>query len=152
DHALIDDECDDFRRALDAAPDRFAEAFMTAPSPGMIAVAIQNRHYDSDEAYLAALGAALKVEYEAIVAHGFLLQIDAPDLARERHATYFDRPLGEFLGFVERVVATINTALATIPRDRVRLHVCWGNYEGPHDCDVPLAEGARIASTRLGLG
>ncbi len=68
------------------------------------------------------------------------LQLDCPDLALERHVSYQDRPLGEFLGFVERVVATINKALVNIPRDRVRMHVCWGNYEGPHDCDVPLAD------------
>ena len=82
----------------------------------------------------------MRVEYEAIVNHGFLLQLDCPDLAMERHMSYQDRPLGDFLGFVDRVVSTINTALANIPRDRVRLHACWGNYEGPHDCDVELHE------------
>ena len=129
----------DFRAALDAGRRRFAEPFMTAPSPGIIAAAMRNEHYDTEEAYLAALGRALQVEYETIVAHGFLLQLDCPDLALERHISYQDRPLGDFLGFVERVVATINAALVNMPRDRVRLHVCWGNYEGPHDCDVPLA-------------
>ena len=79
-------------------------------------------------------------EYEIIVRRGFLLQLDCPDLALERHLSYQDRPLGDFLGFVERVVATINTALENVPREKVRLHVCWGNYEGPHDCDVPLAD------------
>ena len=68
------------------------------------------------------------------------MQLDCPDLALERHITYQDRPLGEFLGFVERVVAAINRALVNIPRERVRMHVCWGNYEGPHDQDVPLAD------------
>ena len=68
------------------------------------------------------------------------MQLDCPDLALERHLSYQDRPLADFLGFVERVVATINAALVNIPREEVRLHVCWGNYEGPHDCDVPLAE------------
>ncbi len=71
---------------------------------------------------------------------GFLLQLDCPDLALERHTSYRDRPLGDFLGFVERVVATINNAIADIPREKVRLHVCWGNYEAPHDRDVPLQE------------
>ena len=94
----------------------------------------------TEEAYLAALADALRVEYEAIVGHGFLLQLDCPDLALERHITYQDRPLGEFLGFVERVVAAINRALVNVPRERVRMHVCWGNYEGPHDQDVPLAD------------
>ena len=90
--------------------------------------------------YLDALGAALQVEYEAIVAHGFLLQLDCPDLALERHTSYRDRPLADFVDFVERVVAAINKALRNIPRDKVRLHVCWGNYEGPHDRDVALRD------------
>jgi 5-methyltetrahydropteroyltriglutamate--homocysteine methyltransferase len=133
-------ECGDFRAALDARPGAFVEPFMTAPSPGIIAAAMKNEYYDSEESYLAALAAALKIEYEAIVNAGFLLQLDCPDLALERHLTYNDRPLGEFLGFVEQVVEAINQAIVAVPRDRVRLHVCWGNYEGPHDRDVPLAD------------
>ena len=113
---------------------------MTAPSPGIIAAAMKNEYYDTEEAYLAALAAALRIEYEAIVANGFLLQLDCPDLALERHLSYNERPLADFLGFVERVVETINGAIVNIPRDRVRLHVCWGNYEGPHDRDVPLED------------
>jgi 5-methyltetrahydropteroyltriglutamate--homocysteine methyltransferase len=136
----IDTECTDFRLALDETETHFVEPFVTAPSPGIIAGAMKNEHYDTEEAYLDALGAALKPEYEAVIRHGFLLQLDCPDLALERHLSYQDRPLGDFLGFVERVVATINKALEDIPRDRVRLHVCWGNYEGPHDFDVPLAD------------
>jgi 5-methyltetrahydropteroyltriglutamate--homocysteine methyltransferase len=101
---------------------------------------MKNEYYDSEEAYLAALATALRGEYETIVRRGFLLQLDCPDLALERHLSYQDRPLGDFLGFVERVVTAINTALANIPRDKVRLHVCWGNYEGPHDSDVPLVD------------
>jgi len=138
--AAIEAECADFQAALDETGAHFVEPFVTAPSPGIIAGAMKNEYYDSEEAYLAALGTALKGEYETIVGRGFLLQLDCPDLALERHLSYQDRPLGDFLGFVERVVATINTALENIPRDRVRLHVCWGNYEGPHDCDVPLAD------------
>jgi 5-methyltetrahydropteroyltriglutamate--homocysteine methyltransferase len=140
DHSAIDTECTDFRTTLDRLGNPFVEPFLTAPSPGIVAAALRNDHYPSEEAYLAALGDALRVEYEAIVNHGFLLQLDCPDLAMERHMSYQDRPLGDFLGFVDRVVATINTALANIPRDRVRLHACWGNYEGPHDCDVELHE------------
>ena len=113
---------------------------MTAPSPGIVATIIHNEHYDSLRSYLAALGAALRIEYEAIVRHGFVLQLDCPDLAMERHIAYRHRPLSEFLGFVELVVEAIDAALANVPRDRVRLHVCWGNYEGPHDEDVPLAD------------
>jgi 5-methyltetrahydropteroyltriglutamate--homocysteine methyltransferase len=133
-------ECADFRAALDERPGGFVEPFMTAPSPGIIAAAMKNEHYDTEEAYLAAVAAALKIEYEAIVANGFLLQLDCPDLALERHLSYNERPLGEFLGFVERVIATINDAIASIRPDRIRLHVCWGNYEGPHDRDVPLED------------
>jgi 5-methyltetrahydropteroyltriglutamate--homocysteine methyltransferase len=140
DRALVEAECDDFRAALDRLDRGFAEPFVTAPSPGIIAAAVLNEHYASEDAYLAALGDALKVEYETIVARGFLLQLDCPDLALERHVSYQDRPLADFLGFVERVIATLNRALAGIPRERVRLHVCWGNYEGPHDSDVPLTE------------
>lgn len=141
DRGAVDSECAEFRAALDelGAPG-FAEPFMTAPSPGIIAAALRNDHYATFDAYLAALGEALRVEYEAIFNSGFLLQIDAPDLALERHVSYQDRPTGEFVDFVERVVATINHALRNIPPDRVRLHACWGNYEGPHDCDVDLAE------------
>ena len=138
--AAVEAECADFRAALDETGTHFVEPFLTAPSPGIIAGAMKNEYYDSEEAYLAAIGTALREEYETIVRQGFLLQLDCPDLALERHLSYQDRPVGDFLGFVERVVATINTALENIPRDRVRLHVCWGNYEGPHDCDVPLAE------------
>jgi 5-methyltetrahydropteroyltriglutamate--homocysteine methyltransferase len=138
--AAIEAECADFRAALNETGTHFVEPFLTAPSPGIIAGAMKNEYYDSEEAYLAALATALRGEYETIVRRGFLLQLDCPDLALERHLSYQDRPLGEFLGFVERVVTAINTALANIPRDKVRLHVCWGNYEGPHDSDVPLAD------------
>jgi 5-methyltetrahydropteroyltriglutamate--homocysteine methyltransferase len=133
-------EIGDFRAALDEKGGGFVEPFLTAPSPGIIAAAMKNEHYDTEDSYLAALGEALKIEYETIVSSGFLLQLDCPDLALERHLSYQDRPLGDFLGFVERVVDTINQAIATIPRDRVRLHVCWGNYEAPHDKDVPLED------------
>jgi 5-methyltetrahydropteroyltriglutamate--homocysteine methyltransferase len=140
DRAAIDAECTDFRATLDKLGNPFVEPFLTAPSPGIVAAALRNDHYPSEDAYLAALGEALRVEYEAIVRHGFLLQLDCPDLAMERHMSYQARPLRDFLGFVDRVVATINTALVNIPREKVRLHACWGNYEGPHDCDVELQE------------
>jgi 5-methyltetrahydropteroyltriglutamate--homocysteine methyltransferase len=140
DRAAVESECDDFRAVLDRLGNPFIEPFVTAPSPGIVAAALRNDYYPSEDAYLAALGKALQVEYEAIVNNGFLLQLDCPDLAMERHYSYQDRPLGDFLGFVDRVVATINQALVKIPRERVRLHACWGNYEGPHDCDVELQE------------
>jgi 5-methyltetrahydropteroyltriglutamate--homocysteine methyltransferase len=140
DPEAVEEECRDFRAALDRKPDTFVEPFLTAPSPGIIVGAMKNEYYDSEEAYLAAIATALQVEYEAIIRNGFLLQLDCPDLALERHLSYNDKPLGEFLGFVERVVAAINQAIVNVPRDRVRLHVCWGNYEGPHDRDVPLED------------
>jgi 5-methyltetrahydropteroyltriglutamate--homocysteine methyltransferase len=111
---------------------------MTAPSPGMVARAVRNRHYDTEERYVAALGEALSHEYRAIAESGFLLQIDCPDLALERHVTFKDQPLERFIEFAECVVETINRAIETIPAERVRMHVCWGNYDGPHDSDVEL--------------
>ena len=138
--AAIEAECADFQAALEETGAHFVEPFVTAPSPGIIAGAMKNEYYDTEEAYLDALGKALQPEYETIVKRGFVLQLDCPDLALERHLSYQDRPLSDFLGFVERVVTTINKAVENIPRDQVRLHVCWGNYEGPHDCDVPLAD------------
>lgn len=139
--SAVETECAEFRAALDeSGTPGFSEPFMTAPSPGIIATALRNEYYDTFDAYLAALGEAVRVEYLTIVAHGFLLQIDAPDLALERHVAFQDRPTSEFVDFVEKVVATINHALRGIPKENVRLHVCWGNYEGPHDCDVDLAE------------
>lgn len=140
DERAINAECDFFKDVLEENPGAFAEPFMSAPSPGIVAMAVRNEHYDTLASYLSALGEALKVEYEAIVAHGLLLQIDAPDLALERHVTYKNQPLSAFVEFVELVVATINQGLANVPRERVRLHVCWGNSESPHDCDVPLED------------
>jgi len=140
DDRAINDECRHFKTVLAETPNPFIEPFMSAPSPGIVATAVRNDHYDTFAAYLAALGKALKVEYEAIVKHGLLLQIDAPDLALERHITYKDQPVAVFVDFVEQVISTINQALEDVPRDRVRLHVCWGNSESPHDCDVPLED------------
>lgn len=133
-------ECAGFRAALEAARPAPLGAFLAAPSPGIVASVVQNRHYDTEEAYLAALADALAHEYRAILDAGFTLQLDCPDLALERHASYRDRPLADFVAFCERVVTAINRAIAGLPRDRIRLHVCWGNYEGPHDADVPLAD------------
>jgi len=115
-----------------------AGAFMNAPSPGIVALFAPNEHYATLDEYLDAIGEAMKVEYEAIVAAGFTLQIDAPDLAMGRHIMYRDRSDEEFVAGVERHVQAINTALRDIPADRVRMHLCWGNYEGPHHCDIAL--------------
>jgi 5-methyltetrahydropteroyltriglutamate--homocysteine methyltransferase len=140
DPAAIEAECRDFKEVLSLTPNTFVESFMNAPSPGIVAAAIKNQHYDTLRDYLQALGEALRVEYETIVQMGFMLQIDAPDLALERHISYKDKPVAEFLEFVEAVVTEINRALRNVAPDRVRLHICWGNSESPHDCDVPLEE------------
>ncbi|HZQ37164.1 MAG TPA: methionine synthase, partial [Dehalococcoidia bacterium] len=134
----LERECVLFRETLAAAP--FAEAFMTAPSPGIIAAAMVNEHYPSLEDYVQAVAEAVSVEYRAIVAQGWLLQIDAPDLAMERHVLFAARPLADFLAFMRLVIGAINRATAGLPRERVRRHVCWGNYGGPHTFDVPLKE------------
>jgi len=118
----------------------FTETFMTAASPGIVAAAMENRYYGTMAQYVQAVADALRVEYHAIAARGLILQIDAPDLALERHTLFADRPVAEFLSWVELVVGAINGALEGIAPERVRLHVCWGNYEGPHTLDVPLEE------------
>jgi 5-methyltetrahydropteroyltriglutamate--homocysteine methyltransferase len=140
-----------FRRALSAAGGAFVESFWTSPSPGIVACAMENAHYGSLEAYVDAVADALRTEWERIVAAGFVLQIDAPDLAMERHTLFADRPLADFLRFVEHTLAAIGRALAAVPRDRVRLHVCWGNYEAPHLFDVALEEILpRVLEARVG--
>ena len=113
-------------------------AFMNAASPGVVALFQPNDFYRSQDDYLAALAEALRVEYEAIVAEGVILQIDAPDLAMGRHTMYRDRSLEEFERLAARHIEILNYALRNVPADRVRMHVCWGNYEGPHHHDVPM--------------
>jgi 5-methyltetrahydropteroyltriglutamate--homocysteine methyltransferase len=138
--AELDAECAAFKAALATHGQGAAASFFTAASPGILASIVKNEHYASFEAYLDAIAAALRVEYETIVGNGFKLQIDAPDLALERHVAFSKRPLKDFQHFVDMVIAAINRALVNVPREKVRLHVCWGNYEGPHDQDVPLAD------------
>jgi 5-methyltetrahydropteroyltriglutamate--homocysteine methyltransferase len=99
---------------------------------------MRNQHYASLADYVDAVAEALRTEYEAIAAQGHVLQIDGPDLAMEGHRLFADRPLDEFLAFVDLTVAALNRALANVPPSQVRLHVCWGNYEGPHTFDVPM--------------
>lgn len=140
DRTAVEAECSTFRRLANGRQGDFVEAFVTAPSPGIVAAIVQNEHYDTEARYLQSVGEALRNEYEVIASHGFVLQLDCPDLALERHCSYRDRPLSDFLSFCEKVVDTINRSIANIPPEQVRLHVCWGNYEGPHDCDVPLSD------------
>jgi 5-methyltetrahydropteroyltriglutamate--homocysteine methyltransferase len=113
-------------------------AFMNAASPGVIALFQPNDFYPNQDAYLEALADALAVEYEAIVKSGIILQIDAPDLAMGRHTLYRSRSVDEFEQLAARHIEVLNHALRNVPADRVRMHVCWGNYEGPHHHDVPL--------------
>ena len=113
-------------------------AFMNSASPGLITAFQPNRFYPSHEAYLADLVAAMRPEYEAIVAAGFQLQLDCPDLAMSRHTGYQDLTEGEFLSTIAANVEALNAATAAIAPEAMRMHVCWGNYAGPHDFDIPL--------------
>lgn len=113
--------------------------FMNAASPGVISLFLQNEFYPSREAYLAALADAMKEEYETIVAAGLDLQLDCPDLALSRHMLFTDLSDEEFVKVAGMHVEALNGALRDIPEDRIRVHICWGNYEGPHVCDIPMA-------------
>ena len=128
-----------FRAALGLAPRQPAEAFMTAASPGIIATTMVNEYYNSYEAYVFALADQLRTEYEIIVAAGFVLQLDAPDLGLERARMFKDRSEAEFLHAMDLNIEAINRATIGLPREQIRLHCCWGNWEGPHIHDVPLA-------------
>lgn len=131
---------DDIRRfkAAMAAQGTGARGFMNAASPGLITAFQVNRHYPTHEAYLADLVDAMREEYETIVAAGFDLQLDCPDLAMSRHTGYQDLPEEDFLKVAAANVEALNAATANIPPERMRMHICWGNYEGPHDHDIPL--------------
>jgi 5-methyltetrahydropteroyltriglutamate--homocysteine methyltransferase len=115
------------------------EAFMNSASPGVLTKFVPDMHYGDEDAYVEALSEALRVEYEAIVEAGFILQIDAPDLGSARHNQYQDLDDAGFLKIAERNVKAVNHATRNIDPQRMRMHVCWGNYEGPHTHDVPLA-------------
>lgn len=134
-----------FRSALDRHG-KGARAFMNAASPGLITSFQPNAFYPSHEAYLRDLVDAMRPEYEAIVAAGFELQLDCPDLAMARHTGYQDKSEAEFLAIAEANVEALNAATAGIPPERLRMHICWGNYEGPHNHDIPLE---RVIATVL---
>ena len=127
-------------RNLHAATARYSPegAFMNAASPGVIALFQPNDFYPTEDAYLEALAEAMRPEYEAIVSAGLILQLDSPDLGLGRHMTYKDRSEADYLVAAARHVEVLNHALRNIPADRVRMHVCWGNYEGPHHCDIEM--------------
>jgi 5-methyltetrahydropteroyltriglutamate--homocysteine methyltransferase len=120
------------------------EGFMTAASPGLVPVFQTNRHYATHEAYVEAIAAAMQEEYEAIVNAGFVLQLDCPDLAMAHHTSFQDLSEADFLKRAAFHVEVLNHALANVPADRARIHICWGNYEGPHDHDIPFAKVAPI--------
>jgi 5-methyltetrahydropteroyltriglutamate--homocysteine methyltransferase len=117
-----------------------AEAFMSAASPGVVSLFFRNDHYKSHEDYLFAIADAMQHEYETVANAGLVLQIDCPDLAMGRHIQYADLSLEEFRKRARVHIEALNHALANIAPDRLRMHLCWGNYEGPHHCDVPLAD------------
>jgi 5-methyltetrahydropteroyltriglutamate--homocysteine methyltransferase len=136
--ALLDAEIDRLKRLAGKRRSAFTDLFMNAPSPGIVACTMLNAYYDSQEAYLDAIARELRVEYRRVVESGFILQIDAPDLAMERVLLYQDLSDSEFAKKVELHVAALNKALDGLPPERVRLHVCWGNWEGPHNHDVDM--------------
>lgn len=117
-----------------------AGGFLTAASPGVVSLFFRNDHYPSQEAYLEAIAEAMRQEYETVTFAGFDLQIDCPDLGMGRHIQYADLSLAEFRKRAEQHVEVLNYALQNVPAERLRMHLCWGNYEGPHHCDVPLAD------------
>ncbi len=138
DQEAVHRDVDRLRRALDGADP--ATAFMGAISPGQIAFNYPDQHYGSHERYLAALADALAYEYRAITAAGFALQIDSPDMAMAAHCRSVGSSVGDWHTHLPLAVEALNAALDGIPREQVRLHVCWGNYAGPHHRDVPLAD------------
>jgi 5-methyltetrahydropteroyltriglutamate--homocysteine methyltransferase len=114
--------------------------FMNAASPGVISLFLQNDFYPTREAYLEALANAMKAEYETIVASGLDLQLDCPDLALSRHMLFNDLSDEEFIKIANSHVEALNYALSDVPAEKVRVHICWGNYEGPHICDIPMSK------------
>ena len=138
DREAVQRDIENLKAALqEGAPE---EAFLSAASPGVISLFLKNEYYPNHETYLVALAEAMKEEYNAIHQAGFLLQVDCPDLAMGRHIQFADASLEEFRRKAELHVEALNHALADIPPDRIRLHLCWGNYEGPHHRDVPLRD------------
>ena len=136
DDAPLAADLDAMHAALAQAPQ--ATGFMNSAAPGVISLFQPNEHYATQDDYLEALAEAMRPEYEAIVAGGLTLQIDSPDLGLGRHTMYKLRSEAEYLELAGRHVEVLNHALRNIPAERVRMHICWGNYEGPHDCDIEL--------------
>ena len=131
-------DIENFKGALKAA--KVADSFMTAASPGVVSMFLGNTYYKTEEEFLWAVAEAMKPEYEAIIAAGFNLQLDCPDLAMTRHREFADQTVEPFRDYVRLHIEVLNAAVAKLPPERVRVHLCWGNYPGPHHRDVPLAE------------
>ncbi len=131
--------------AVAAGKQKPADVFMTAPSPGILTRFIINLHYPTEDAYVEALAGVLRTEYQAIVNAGFVLQIDCPDLGSCRNNQYRDLTDDQFRKIAERNIEALNAATEGIPADKMRLHICWGNYEGPHSFDLPLLKIIDIA-------
>lgn len=138
DRSAVDTDVANLQNAL--ASVNVADAFIPSASLGIIAEIMLNEHYPSEEAYLYALADVMKVEYRAITDAGFILQLDAPDAAMGRHAQFWDKSIAEFRSATALRVEAVNHALERIPEEQVRFHLCWGNYEGPHNHDVPLED------------
>ena len=143
DRSALDRDLAHLKTAADKA--KPVDVFMTAPSPGILTRFIINLHYPSEDAYVAALADVMKTEYRAIVAAGFVLQIDCPDLGSCRNNQYRDLTDDEFRRIAARNIEALNAATEGLPADRMRLHICWGNYEGPHNFDLPLLKIIDIA-------
>ena len=137
---IAEQECDDLLGAVAGSGATHEELFMTAASPGIVTLTMKNDHYPTYEDYVYAVAEEMRKEYELVVSKGLILQLDCPDLAMERHISYQDEPLEAFQAVVELHIDAINRALRNIPSEQVRLHVCWGNSEGPHHHDVPLED------------
>ena len=131
-------DIDNFRAALQGGAHE--EAFLNAASPGLLSMFLGNTYYATEEEFLWAVAKAMKPEYEAIVNAGYLLQLDCPDLAMTRHREFAGAPIEDFREYVRLHIEVLNAAVADIPPDRLRVHLCWGNYPGPHHHDVPLAQ------------
>ncbi len=138
--AARDEELETFAEALDAVDADFEDTFITAASPGVAAATLVNDHYDSHEEFVYAIADALKQEYEAIADTGAILHLDAPDLLTTGHRGFGDRPVEKLKPIVRLHVDALNEATADIPDDRLRVHTCWGSYEGPHHRDTPLED------------
>jgi len=138
DRAAAQSDADHLKAALAAV--HVEDAFLTAASPGVVSLFFRNEHYATEDAYLFAIAEAMRVEYETIAEAGFVLQIDCPDLGMGRHIQHADLSVAQWRKKAELHVEVLNHAVANIPAEQLRMHLCWGNYEGPHHCDVPLAD------------